>query len=301
MDALDRHELAALADGRAFTTPKAAAAWLVQGEDAADLLQRLSASDLTGLSSTSLRPAIFCDEKGRLVGTALLLATESGIRTLCAANDGERLRSWIEHFIIMEDVEFRALEQLRVFQLLGSAASAAGAAIQGEGGPYPIPLEFGGDALWLCDSPEDASQLVSALVGQGLAVVRDDTARRWNLERGIPTPGCGLDDHFHPLEVGLGRFVSTDKGCYVGQEVLARLRNYDKVRRGLGILRGEGVAPSRHGELRSGAKVIGRIVDAMDSTGGYVAVGTIDLSCPDGALIHPEAAAAGTLSRVPAA
>lgn len=301
MDALDRHEHSALADGRAVTAPKAVAAWLLHGRDVADLLQRLSASQLAELSSAELRPALFCDDKGRLVAMALLLAADTGVLALCAASDGERLRTWIERFIIMEEVEFRELPQLRVVHLLGARASHAAATIENGCRLYPIPPEFGGDAVWLCETPDEASQLVTALAGSGLAVVRDDTARCWNLERGIPTPGCGLDEHFHPLEVGLSRFVSMDKGCYVGQEVLARLHNYDKVRRGLGMLRGDGDSPARHAELRLKAKVIGRVVDAMRSGGGYIAVGTVELSCPDGAVIQPEAAAAGTLTRFPAA
>ena len=66
------------------------------------------------------------------------------------------------------------------------------------------------------------------------------------IEAGIPGPEAELNDRVNPLEAGLEEFVSFTKGCYVGQEVIARLDTYDKVQRRLVHLDAPiGVAPRR--------------------------------------------------------
>ena len=62
---------------------------------------------------------------------------------------------------------------------------------------------------------------------------------------GIPAPGHELTEDYNPLEAGLGEAVSFTKGCYVWQEVVARLNTYDTVSRRLVglVFRADGAAP----------------------------------------------------------
>ena len=53
------------------------------------------------------------------------------------------------------------------------------------------------------------------------------------IERGVPSTDAEIAEHFNPLEAGLKKFISFNKGCYVGQEVVARLNTYDKIQRRL--------------------------------------------------------------------
>src|SRR5690606_39681801 len=64
------------------------------------------------------------------------------------------------------------------------------------------------------------------------------------VEAGLPASGTELTEDFTPLETGLAYTVSTSKGCYTGQEVLARQINYDKVSRQLVGLRLKEPAPA---------------------------------------------------------
>jgi folate-binding protein YgfZ len=65
-------------------------------------------------------------------------------------------------------------------------------------------------------------------------------------EAGIPTGGQELIDEYTPLEAGLGWTISNNKGCYTGQEVIARQISYEKVTRHLAGLRLE--RPAQSGE-----------------------------------------------------
>jgi folate-binding protein YgfZ len=93
---------------------------------------------------------------------------------------------------------------------------------------------------------------------------------RMRIEAGTPTWGKEIDDRVLPAEAGLTeRAVSFTKGCYPGQEPIARLRYRGKANRGLRVLRLDGAAEGD--ELRYGDKVVGRITSAVDGVGlGYV-------------------------------
>ena len=93
----------------------------------------------------------------------------------------------------------------------------------------------------------------------GVPVVGEDVAEIVRVERGRPRYGVELDDGVIPQEAGLNeRAVSFTKGCYVGQETVARLHYRGKPNRHLRGLRLS--APAEPGaELRLGEKVVGRV------------------------------------------
>jgi folate-binding protein YgfZ len=62
-----------------------------------------------------------------------------------------------------------------------------------------------------------------------LAPLQDQTYQILRVEAGIPAPRAELTEDYTPLETGLGWAVAEGKGCYTGQEVIARQLTYDKV------------------------------------------------------------------------
>lgn len=89
------------------------------------------------------------------------------------------------------------------------------------------------------------------------------------LEAGIPRFGVDMDGTNLPPEAGLdARAVSYSKGCYIGQEVIARIRTYGQVARALRGLRladGLKVLPKRGDKLYQGDKEIGYVTSALAS------------------------------------
>ena len=69
--------------------------------------------------------------------------------------------------------------------------------------------------------------------GLGLEPVGTEALDMLRIEHGVPTYGSELTEEVNPLEAGLVDFISFNKGCYIGQEVVARLNTYDKVQRQL--------------------------------------------------------------------
>jgi tRNA-modifying protein YgfZ len=107
---------------------------------------------------------------------------------------------------------------------------------------------------------------------------------RWRIESGIPLWGRELDDRVLPAEAGLEEtHISFTKGCYPGQEPIARQRYRGKVNRRLRVLELEGDAePPLDTEIRHGEKVVGRITSAVRGR----ALGYVRVEVPDDAALQ---------------
>ena len=101
----------------------------------------------------------------------------------------------------------------------------------------------------------------------------DEELERWRIESGIPRWGHEIDERVLPAEAGLDEtHISFTKGCYPGQEPIARQRYRGKVNRKLRILNIEGEATPGD-ELQLDGKTVGRITSAVDGVAlGYVRV-----------------------------
>ena len=116
---------------------------------------------------------------------------------------------------------------------------------------------------------EPGSELLDADLTPTLS---NDEVERIRIESATPAWGKELDDTILPAEAGLDEtHVSFTKGCYPGQEPIARLRHRGKVNRTLRVLEVEGAESGD--EVRRGDKVVGRITSAVaDRALGYVRV-----------------------------
>jgi folate-binding protein YgfZ len=116
---------------------------------------------------------------------------------------------------------------------------------------------------------EPGSELLDADIAPTVAA---DEVERIRIVSAAPAWGKELDDTILPAEAGLDEtHVSFTKGCYPGQEPIARLRHRGKVNRTLRVLEVEGAEPGD--EIRHGDKVVGRVTSAVaDRALGYVRV-----------------------------
>ena len=100
----------------------------------------------------------------------------------------------------------------------------------------------------------------SALVGAGVMEMDVEAYEVFRVGAGVPVYGRELGEEVNPLEAGLWEAVSFTKGCYVGQEVVARLNTYEKVKRYLVKLSfEEGEMPETGATLTVEGKEAGKI------------------------------------------
>jgi tRNA-modifying protein YgfZ len=113
----------------------------------------------------------------------------------------------------------------------------------------------------------------------------DDELERLRIAAGTPRFGFELDDRVLPAEAGLvERAVSLTKGCYPGQEPIARLHYRGHANRGLRRLRIESeTPPERDTELVLDGKTVGRVTSAVPADGAVLALGYVRAEVPDDA------------------
>jgi tRNA-modifying protein YgfZ len=252
---------------------------LVKGTDALDLLHRISTNDLSRIKPWEPRRTVFTTEKGRIVDLVDVVQTGEGLCLITHAAASPGLRAWIERYIITEDVEVVDLSLSKSVlcvmtgdlnsRALGHAHHDAGEGDMHPGGTGSWRTEFGPLTMRCRLVPTDAVQgLRAAWIQAGGVCLADEVYHEVRVAAGVPSFPEELNDAHNPLEAGLRGSISFTKGCYIGQEVIARLDSYKKVQRELVVMTaaavGARIAPSM--ALESAGNVVGSVT----SRGGMI-------------------------------
>jgi tRNA-modifying protein YgfZ len=201
----------------------------VEGADRLAFLQGQLTQDVRAMAPGDVRPAAGLTPKGRIVFLARVLALPDSLRLLVPSDAREGILAHLKKYVIFQKVAIA--DRSSDFALVGLyGPRAAGIAAPGEAIILPGEGEFSVEALVPSGSVEDFERI---LAGAGSARVSESTAEVLRVEAGRPRFGSEVDNSHFPDEVGLDAAISTTKGCYVGQEIVARTRTYGRVNRRL--------------------------------------------------------------------
>ncbi len=224
----------------------------ITGNDRLDFLQRLSTNDFRNLKAPNGLPAVLASPVGRFIALLFASAREDALELRIEAEQAGALLKYFNSMIFWQDdvqvtnrtgeataIELYGAGWLAHLRDLGFSATAEMppyAWLDGRIGDVPVTLYRGG-ALdlfdWLVAAPDANLAEVEATFAALAPRLDAETLKQARIERGLPAWGHELTDDVTPLEVNLLPAVSFSKGCYVGQEVIARQTNYDKVTRRL--------------------------------------------------------------------
>jgi folate-binding protein YgfZ len=135
-----------------------------------------------------------------------------------------------------------------------------------------------------------AVEVLDAEVPDGADALTAEELERLRIRARTPRWGRELDDRVLPAEAGLTEtHVSFSKGCYPGQEPIARLHYRGKANRGLRVLELEGTElPAYDADVLLGEKAVGRVTSAAREDGHVVALGYVRREVPDDAELRVE-------------
>ena len=289
------------------------------GAGAVEFLNGQVTNELSTLQPGEGCYAAFLTHKGKMLGDLRILAVGDGpsgapsellLDTERVALQG--LFDMIRRFKVGYDLELhkRTLER-GLLSLIGPESErAAGAERVAKVEHAHAALTIGGVAAiaartdvgvdLICDAA-DTEKLTGALLARGAAPVSLQAAECLRVERGRPRYGIDLDETTIPQEAGLNeRAVSFTKGCYVGQETVARLHYRGKPNRHLRGLRLSAAAASGE-ELRLTERTVGRVGSAVLSPAyGPIALALVRREAEPGTIVGVgEAGTTAEVSELP--
>ncbi len=261
----------------------------VAGSDSLELLNRLSTNQLSDLAPGEGAGTVLTSGKGRIVDLLFLHAQSDHLLAFTAPQNRQKVAEWIDFYTFGEDVSVEDLTEETAMLALAGPRSSDLISLATERDLSSMPLhgsmtanvcgsevvvvrsDFAGlPAYDLIVSSERGEALWKELMERGADLGIRPAGRMAlelvRIEQGVPAYGPELNEGVNPLEAGLTEFISFNKGCYVGQEVVARLDTYRKVQRHLvGIRWSQDHAPADDARLLSEGKLVGRLTSAVNS------------------------------------
>ena len=230
---------------------------LFSGPDHLGILHRLTTNHFLDLPPGEGLEAVFPDNRGRIVswGSFTRLDGNNTLLVIPSSNGG-RLVEWLDRYIFNEEISIRDLtpettamdvigpESLPILSEVAPVMKGGGTIpphrlISSEGQkPRFLGLHYGRlPGVRVIGDFEDLRTLGSRMHGAGAVQLSDGGFETIRVEEGCPALERELTEDHNPWEAGLDRAIHLDKGCYLGQEVIARLDTYDKVKQRLVGLR----------------------------------------------------------------
>ncbi|MEE3258243.1 MAG: glycine cleavage T C-terminal barrel domain-containing protein [Candidatus Latescibacterota bacterium] len=277
----------------------------IRGADHLDFLHRMTTNDFIGLQPGRGLEAVFVEQRARIIDLGVFYRGDECTLLLVSPQSRREIPTWLDRFIFSEAIAFEDItEKTAMLECCGPQAAALTQQVLARDlsrvrtGDLLIPQID--DTLWLARADWDGHPGLRAIGDPpAIAALQEEFTTAgaqsigemaWEIlrvERGLPLLERELTQDYNPWEAGLGRAIHMDKGCYIGQEVIARLDTYDKIKQHLvGLRLPSGDLPAPGQPLCDARREIGRITSAVHSpTQGPIAL----------AYVHRDACAEGTV------
>ena len=209
------------------------------GADARDLLNRLSTNKVDPQADAGdVVATVLTSDRGRIVD--LVYVIHCGDHQLMLTGPGRQpaVIDFLDKYTIMEDLEVEDITDATV--MLTLTGPTAGAVLDRAGSidarrvaapANPDDTEASPHYHLLCSGPDAADRALAMLREAGAAPISAAAAETLRIASHRPAAGAEMSDTYNPLEAGLIGAIDFHKGCYIGQEVIARLDTYQKVQK----------------------------------------------------------------------
>ena len=283
-----REEYAALTKGVGLVERSHLGRLKVGGADAIDLLDRLSTNKLSDILIGEIEGTVLTTNKGRIIDLLFVVRRDDHLLVITGPDTRQRVAEWIDFYTFIEDVVvedvseetamlsvagdkiMEVLPQLSDLPLSDSARlTVCGIEV------LALHTEMAGIVGYDLIVPvEEAVALRDALTDVGAVPVGSHATEILRIGYGVAEYGGELHEDYNPLEAGLKDYISFNKGCYIGQEVVARLNTYDKVQKHLMCLSlVAGDAPELPSPLMHEGRQIGTLTSTVEALDGDRAKG----------------------------
>ena len=212
----------------------------VSGSEAVMFLNGLITNDLKTLGENRWMPAAFPNVQGRLLAAVRVIRRRDDILLDTEATTREKVLKIIERFTLAGDFKVRDLtDEIPQISFQGRTA---GELVEKIYGVKDLPR----DGIWQNENvtiirathtAEDGFDVIGAAVSDGATAVSKEVQEILRIEAGIARYGVDMDETNVVTETNLDDAVSYTKGCYLGQEIIVRIKHRGHVAKKLTGLR----------------------------------------------------------------
>lgn len=264
------------------------AAWLdlsgrgkirVTGEDRARLLHAMTTNHVQQLKPGQGCYAFFLSAQGRILADVNILCRDEDFLLDTEPETREKLYQHLDKFIIADDVTLEDLTS--ELATIGIEGPTAAEVLRRAGAPVPVEdyssekwgsslvarISYtGGPGFFVFTPVDDRNALIAALEQEGAVAADLQAANVVRLEHGKPRYGNDLSERFLAQEANQMHALHFNKGCYLGQEIVERVRSRGQIhRRLLPVHLDSDQAPAPGTKLESGGKDMAEITSAVFS------------------------------------
>jgi folate-binding protein YgfZ len=259
---------------------------LVSGSEAVMFLNGLITNDIKSLAVNSWMPAAFANVQGRLLAAVRIIHREDGFLIDTEAPTRAAVMKLIERFTMAGDFKVADMtDETAEVSIQGKTSRAVLEKVFGGQGAglerqKSLTVDFQGAAVTLIRATHtaedgfdvfvprgDFSRIHEALTNAGARSVSEDAFETIRIEAGVPRYGIDMDETNVVTETNLDDAVSFTKGCYVGQEIIVRIKHRGHVAKKLtGIVLNHASPAPRNGPISSAdGREIGRVTSSTFS------------------------------------
>lgn len=291
---------------------------LVSDSDRIRFLHNQSTNDFNSLKPGQGCDTVFVTSTARTIDLATAYVTDDSVILLVSPNRRDYLIKWLDKYIFFADkVQLKDItDETAAFSLIGPKSDAL---IEQLGAGEIIGKPDATHKLFNINGVEVRIAVGNglALAGYTLIIPVDSAVNIWNqltaagaiplsergweqlrIEQGRPFPDAELTEDYNPLEAGLLHTISYNKGCYIGQETIARLNTYKGVKQHLWGVRLN--APASPGTpIKIGEEKVGTLTSITETENGLFGLAYIRSKAGGVGLKVSVGEAAGEIVEVP--
>lgn len=219
------------------------------GKQRLDFLHRMSTNDLLKLQPGHGAATIFTTPIARIIDRTVVYAREADLLMLTSRGNQGRVQQWLRKYIFFnDDVQIKDVTgETAMVSIYGATANQMMQTVSGED-LSALPLYYwragsssgvdvtiaradpiAGGGFHVIGEKAALAEVQQALIAAGGVPISEDTYQVLRIEAGRPEFGHELGDEYIPLEANLWADVSFTKGCYTGQEIIARMESRQRL------------------------------------------------------------------------
>jgi len=277
----------------------------IYGKDRFDLLNRLTTNDLSSMPVGSGKQTVVLTDKARIIDVVTVCSLPDHALMIASPSMAPRIQQWLRTYTIMDDVRTKDVsDATAMIEIVGPRSADVVLELTGF---HPATLHMGHSveasfaeftirvvrmpsvlecSYWMIGPIDAIAAIRGALEdsSEALPMLMESEMTYLRVCNGMGEVGFEWTDSYNPLEAGLLHLTSFTKGCYIGQEVIARLDSYNKVKQRI-------MGFSSEASMEEGQVVVvdGVVVGTITTVVPSQRSGTLALGYVRGEHAHPEA------------